>query len=64
MASKASLTTKINEVEGETPNITNLATTTSALTAIENEIPSISNLVKKTDYNANIIEIKKEHYWS
>ena len=63
MASKASLTTKINEVEGETPNITNLATTTtSALTAIENEIPSISNLVKKTDYNANIIEIKKEHY--
>ena len=64
MASKASLTTKINEVEGETPNITNLATTASALTAIENEIPSISNLVKKTDYNANIIEIKKEHYWS
>ena len=62
MASKASITTKINEVEGETPNITNLATTTSALTAIENEIPSISNLVKKTDYNANIIEIKKEHY--
>ena len=62
MASKASLTTKVNEVEGETPNITNLATTTSALTAIENEIPSISNLVKKTDYNANIIEIKKEHY--
>ena len=62
MASKASLTTKINEVEGETPNITNLATTTSALTAIENEIPSISNLVKKTDYNANIIEIKKQHY--
>ena len=37
---------KINEVKGEIPNITNLATT-AALTAVENKIPNVSNLVKK-----------------
>ena len=35
----------MNEVKGEIPNITNLATI-SALTAVENKIPSVSNLVK------------------
>ena len=40
------LNAKINEVKGEIPNITNLATT-SALTAVENKIPNVSNLVKK-----------------
>ena len=50
---------KINEVKGEIPNITNLATA-AALTAVENKIPNVSNLVKKTDYNTKIskIEIK------
>ena len=42
------LNTKINQVKGEIPNITNLATT-SALAAFENKIHSVSNLVKKTD---------------
>ena len=46
LATNACLNAKINEVKGEIPNITNLATT-SALTAVENKIPSVSNLVKK-----------------
>ena len=41
------------------PNITNLATTT-ALTAVENKIHSVSNLVKKSDYNATVIQIEKK----
>ena len=41
-----SLNAKINEIKGEIPNITKLATST-ALTAVENKIPSASNLVKK-----------------
>ena len=44
LASKTTLDTKINEVKGEIPNITNLAT---ALKAAENKILSDSNLVKK-----------------
>ena len=43
----------------EIPNITNLATTT-ALTTVENKIHSVSNLVKKSDYNATVIEIEKK----
>ena len=39
-------TTKITEVKGEMPIITNLPTKT-ALNAVENKIPSVSNLVKK-----------------
>ena len=34
----------INEVKGEIPRITNLATT-AALTTVENKIPNVSNLV-------------------
>ena len=54
------LNAKINEVKGEIPNITNLATATTALTAVENKIPNVSNLVKKTDYNIKISEIEKK----
>ena len=59
MATNASLNAKINEVKGEIPNITNLATT-SALTAVENKIPSVSNLVKKADYNTKMNEIERK----
>ena len=59
MATKTTLNAKINEVKGEIPNITNLATT-SALTAVENKIPSVNNLVKKTDYNTKISHIEKQ----
>ena len=50
---------KVNEVKGEIPNITDLATTIF-LSAVENKVPSVSNLVKKTDYNIKINEIKKK----
>ena len=53
----ASLNAKINEVKGEIPNITNIATNT-ALTAVENKIPNVSNIVKKTYYNTKISEIE------
>ena len=36
LATNASLNAKLNEVKGEMPNITNLATT-SALTSVENK---------------------------
>ena len=39
--------TKITEIEGKIPDISNLATKT-ALTTVENKIPSISNLKKQT----------------
>ena len=53
LGTNASLNAKINEVKGELPNITNLATTT-ALTAVKNKIPNVSNLIKKPDYNCEI----------
>ena len=45
-ATKTTLNAKINDVKGEIPNITHLATT-AALTTVENKIPNVSNLVKK-----------------
>ena len=30
------------------------------MTAVENEIPDVSNLVKKTDYDAKILDIEKK----
>ena len=32
----------------------------SALTAVENKIPDVSNLVKKTDYDAKVLDIEKK----
>ena len=46
VATNASLYAEINEVKGEIPNLTNLATST-ALTAVKNKILNICNLVKK-----------------
>ena len=40
---KTDFNTKITEVEGKIPNISEL-TTSSALTAVENKIPDISSL--------------------
>ena len=57
----AALNTKINEVKNKIPSITNLATTT-ALTAVENKIPNVSDLVKKTDYDAEIKDIKNKYF--
>ena len=33
----------------------------TALTAVKNKIPDISNLVKKTDYNAKILDIESKY---
>ena len=48
IATNSSHNAKLNEVKGEIPSITNLATT-AALTTVENKIPNVSNLVKKTN---------------
>ena len=59
MASNASLNAKINEVKGEIPSITNLATT-AALTTVENKIPNVSDIVRRGDYDAEIKDIKNK----
>ena len=46
LTTNASFSAEINEVKGETLNITNSATNI-ALTALENKIPDVINLVKK-----------------
>ena len=58
---KTDYNAKITEKEGKIPSITGLAAT-SALTAIENKIPCVSNLVKKTDYDAEILDIKSKSF--
>ena len=55
-ATNASLNAKISDVKGETPTITNLATS-SALTGGENKILTVNNLAKKTEYKAKNNEI-------
>ena len=59
LATRTTLNAKINEVKGEIPSITNLATT-AALTAVENKRSNVSNLVKKTYYKTKINEIEKK----
>ena len=56
---KTDLNAKITELQSKIPIITGLATN-SALTAIENKIPDVNNLVKKTDYDAKILDIEKK----
>ena len=52
--------TKLTELENQTPDVSNLATTT-VLTSVEKKIPSISSLVKKkTDYDTKISEFEKK----
>ena len=58
LATKTTLSAKINEVKGEIPNITILATI-SALTA-ENEIRSASNLVKMLTVTQKLMNLKKK----
>ena len=59
IAANSSHNAKLNEVKGEIPSITNLATT-AALTIVENKIPNVSNLVKKADKNTKISETEKK----
>ena len=59
LATEIALNAKINEVKGELPNITNLATT-SALTVVENKMPSVSNLVKKLTIKQKLMKFKRK----
>ena len=55
VSANTDLDDKINEVNNEIPNITNL-TTTTALTAVEDKILNVSNLVIRTYYNTKMSE--------
>ena len=55
LVTKADFNTKVTEIKGKIPDITDLATKTAS-NAGENKIPSVSNLVKKL----KIIEIEKK----
>ena len=57
--SKKADNTKITEIEGKIPNISNL-TTKTALTTVENKIPNVNSFIKKTDYNTKITEIENK----
>ena len=46
MLKKTDYNTKTTEIEGNIPDIRNLATKI-ALTTVENKVPNVSNLVKK-----------------
>ena len=59
LVKKTDYSTKITEIKGKIPSISNLATTFE-LTAVENKIPNVSNLIKKTDYNAKVSDIEKK----
>ena len=56
---KKNYNTKIVEIEGKIPDVSNLATKTE-LTTVENKIPSVSSLVNKTYYNTKITEIENK----
>ena len=56
---KTDYNTKITEIEGKIPDISNLATK-NALTSVENKIPSLNNLVEKTDYDTKVTEIENK----
>ena len=43
------------------PSISGLATN-AALITVENKIPDVSNLLKKTDYDAEILDIKSKYF--
>ena len=47
------------ETESKTPSSSGLVTN-SALTEVENKIPDFGSLVRKTDYNAKILDIEKK----
>ena len=56
---KTDLNAQVSEIESKIPNIAGLVTN-SALTAVENKIPDVSNVVKKTDYDAKILDIENK----
>ena len=61
LATNVSLNGIINEVRGEIPAIINLART-NTLTVVEKRISNVSGLVKKSDYDAEIKDIKDKYF--
>ena len=51
----------INEIKGNIPSITGLATT-AAVSDVKNKIPKVNDLVKKTDYDAKIKDIEDIYF--
>ena len=47
---------KITEIKSKIPSTSGLATT-PAYTTVEKKIPDVSNVVKKTDYDAEILNL-------
>ena len=59
---KTDYDSKINEIKGEIPSITGLATT-AALNDAKNKTPNLSDLVKKKkDYDAKIKDNEDEYF--
>ena len=56
---KTNYNTKIAEIGGKFPDISNLATKT-VLTTVENKIPSVSNFVELTECDTKITNIKNK----
>ena len=56
---KTAYNTKIAEIVGKIPDISNLATKTS-LTSVENKIPDTNSFVKKTDCNTRNADIENK----
>ena len=59
LVKKIDYNTKVTEIEGKIPDISNL-TIKTVLTTVENKIHSVSNLLKKADYNTKVTEIENK----
>ena len=57
---KTNCDTDIKGIEDKIPKIACLDTTV-ALNAVDNKIPYVSNLVKKTEYDAKILDVEKKN---
>ena len=54
---KTNFNTKVTEIEGKIPNVSNLVKKTdfnTKVTEIQGKIPDVSNLVKNTDFDTTI----------
>ena len=56
LATNTTLDAKINEVKGEIPRITHLATTND-LTSVKSKIPNVSNLVRKLTITQKLVKL-------
>ena len=61
LATNYAFNAEINKIKGEIPRITNLATT-AAFTTVGNKIPNVSSLIKKSDYDAEVKDIKNKYF--